>query len=116
MKLNYDIMKKNAGKWKALENIDYNVKADTSFTRDRTGIGDIDVFNKYDGDTIPYPNGYKVVNPYPGQNTIIYNPKTNDLQDLRLDALHLMPQDEVYDALNSQYHYWASGDFYDDAR
>lgn len=27
-----------------------------------------------------------------------------------------MPQDEVYDALNSQYRYWASGDIYDDAR
>lgn len=70
----------NEHKWRALDNVEYNEYPDVSFTRKRTGVGDIDVFSKDDGnhDTLRYPNGYSVVNPYPGENTIIYNPKTND--------------------------------------
>ena len=39
----------------------------------------------------------------PGKDVILYNPNNNDEQDIRLDALHIMPKDATYDALYSQY-------------
>ena len=89
-------------KWKALDKIDYKVIPDTSFTRDRTGAGSIEYFSA-DDPGIRYPNGYYVQHPMPGNDVILYNPNDNDEQDIRLDALHIMPKDATYDALNSLY-------------
>jgi hypothetical protein len=88
--------------WKALDNIDFEAIPDTTFTRDKTGVGDIEYFNpKHPG--IRYPNGYYREHPKPGKNVILYNPNNNDEQDVRLDALHIMPEDATYDVLNTLY-------------
>ena len=89
-------------KWKALDKIDFKAIPDTSFTRDRTGAGSIEYFSA-DEPGISYPNGYYVQHPMPGNDVILYNPNDNDEQDIRLDALHIMPKDATYDALNSLY-------------
>lgn len=89
--------------WKALNNIDYEVIPDTSFTIDKTGTGTIEYFNSKYPQGITYPNGYHKAHPMPGKDVILYNPKYNDYQDIRLDALHIMPKDATYDALNSLY-------------
>jgi hypothetical protein len=88
--------------WKALNNINYKAVADPNFTREATGAGSIEYFPA-DSEGITYPNGYYRAHPSPGNDTILYNPVENDEQDIRLDALHMMPQDPVYAALNALY-------------
>lgn len=93
--------------WKALENLkdytDYEVVPDTTFTRDKTGAGDIEVFKQEYPEGVTYTNGYHKPHPHPGKDVILYNPKTNDEQDIALDALHLMSRDPTYDTLNELY-------------
>lgn len=95
--------KKLIKKWKALGNINFEIIPDTTFTRDKTGAGSIEYFQKEHPEGIIYPNGYHKPHPKPGNDVILYNPNTNDEQDIRLDALHIMPKDATYDALNSIY-------------
>ena len=90
-------------KWKALDNIDYKAIPDTTFTREKTGLGSIEYFAANEPQGITYPNGFHKAHPFPGKDVILYNPKENDEQDIRLDALHIMPKDASYDALNSLY-------------
>lgn len=90
-------------KWKALDNIDFKAIPDSTFTRDKTGAGSIEYFQKEHPEGITYPNRYHKPHPSPGNDVILYNPKENDEQDIRLDALHIMPKDATYDALNTIY-------------
>lgn len=90
-------------KWKALDNINYKAIPDTTFTREKTGLGSIEYFAANEPQGITYPNGFHKAHPFPGKDVILYNPKENDEQDIRLDALHIMPKDASYDALNSLY-------------
>lgn len=92
--------------WPALNNINYIAIADPNFTREITGAGSIEYFPA-ESEGITYPNGYYKSHPNPGQNVILYNPTENDEQDIRLDALHIMPQDLIYNALNAEYRYAA---------
>ena len=89
--------------WKALSNIDYQAVPDSTFTKDKTGVGDIEYFAAEHPEGVTYPNGYHRNHPVPGKDAILYNPKTNDEQDIRLDALHIMPKDPTYDVLNILY-------------
>ena len=94
--------------WPALNNIEYIAVPDTAFTREKTGAGSIEVmFKDTPKEGYTYGTGYKYPHPKPGHNVIIYNPKENDAQDVRLDALHLMPQDPTYDVLRSELAYYA---------
>ena len=88
--------------WPALSNIEYQAIADPTFTRDKTGEGSIEYFAPNEKG-IQYNNGYYREHPMFGHNVILYNPDTNDEQDIRLDALHAMPQDPTYDVLNTVY-------------
>ena len=77
------------------------LKADKSFTREATGVGDIETFVPIKGqgeeyNTTTYSNGYKVQHPKPGTVGIVYNPDTNDEQNIMLDMLHGMVLDPVY--------------------
>jgi GH24 family phage-related lysozyme (muramidase) len=96
-------MTENITPWKALENIEYYAIPDTSFTRSKTGIGDIEYFSAEHPNGITYPNGYHRNHPMPGKDVLLYNPNNNDAQDIRLDALHIMPKDATYDVLNTLY-------------
>lgn len=67
------------------------LKADTSFTKDKTGVGDIEYFSPEEGrDTVTYDTGYKYPHPNPGSYGIVYNPKTNNQESIFLDLLHGM--------------------------
>ena len=97
------ILKGQNGGWKALANINYKAIPDSTFTKDKTGIGDIEYFAADLPEGITYPNGYHKEHPSIGNDVILYNPKTNDEQDIRLDVLHIMPKDATYDVLNTLY-------------
>lgn len=93
----------NPKEWKALNNTQYQAVEDPNFTRELTGAGSIEYFPAT-SKGITYPNGYYREHPNPGNNVILYNPKENDEQDIRLDALHMMPDvDPMYAALNALY-------------
>ena len=84
-------------KWPALSKIqNLKIVPDSTFTRDKTGVGDIETFQpRYN--TITYPNGFKYNNPNPGGNAVVYNPKTNTQDDIQLDLLHTLRRvDPVY--------------------
>lgn len=105
-----DVRYDNGGKvWKALKNIKYRAIADPSFNRFKTGAGDIEYFSAEEPEGIIYNNGYYHPHPSPGEDIILYNPATNDEQDIKLDALHIMPKDSTYDTLNTLYRQEALG-------
>ena len=64
------------------------LKPDTSFTREKTGIGDIEYFSPTQ-DSVRYSN-YTVPHPSIGTHGILYNPNTNTEQNIALDMLHGM--------------------------
>jgi hypothetical protein len=75
------------------------LKADTNFTRDKTGYGDIEFMDtkNLENNTVYYPNGYTVENPNKNGFGIVYNPNTNNEQNIMLDMLHgLKSADPVY--------------------
>tara|TARA_R100000329_G_C7602799_1_gene213789 strand:- start:853 stop:1485 length:633 start_codon:yes stop_codon:yes gene_type:complete len=75
----------------ALRNLgDISVVPDREFTRDLTGIGDIEYYGPEQG-AITYPSGSVVDRPSPrGRHTVLVNPDTNDSQAVALDLLHGM--------------------------
>lgn len=83
--------------------MNYEAIPDSTFTRDKTGIGSIEYFSADNNNGITYLNGYHKAHPKPGTDVILYDPATNDQQDIRLDALHFMPKDHVYGALYDEY-------------
>lgn len=69
---------------------DISVVPDREFTRDLTGIGDIEYYGPEQG-AITYPSGSVVDRPSPrGRHTVLVNPDTNDSQAVALDLLHGM--------------------------
>lgn len=78
-------------KFPALKNLgEVTLKADPSYTTEKTGKGDIEYFSPTQ-DTVSYKNfTYNVPHPKMGTHGIVYNPKTNDEQDIALDMLHGM--------------------------
>lgn len=71
---------------------------DSNFTKDKTGVGDIEYFgNENEGrQSVIYENGYEYKHPKPGTHGIVYNPETNNEQNIMLDMLHGMTKDETY--------------------
>ena len=69
---------------------DVSVVPDREFTREVTGIGDIEYYGPEQG-AITYPSGSVVDRPSPrGRHTVLVNPDTNDAQSVALDLLHGM--------------------------
>lgn len=89
--------------WKALNNIYYEAYPDTSFTRENTGVGSIEAYPKgsYIGENYPGTE-WLSFSPNPAVNALRYDPASNDAQDIRLDALHFMPDDPTYDVLRQE--------------
>lgn len=75
----------------ALRNLgDVSVVPDREFTREVTGIGDVEYYGPDQG-AITYPSGNVVDRPSPrGRHTVLVNPDTNDAQNVALDLLHGM--------------------------
>jgi hypothetical protein len=67
---------------------DISVVPDKGFTRELTGMGDIEYYGPEQG-AITYPSGNVVDRPSPrGRHTVLVNPDTNDSQSVALDLLH----------------------------
>lgn len=79
---------------------DYTIIADPTFTRDKTGAGEIEYFNEPE---ITYANGYKKANPVKGPS-LVYNPNSQTEEDIKLDLLHHYREyDPVYQDLLKDY-------------
>lgn len=79
---------------------DYNLIADSTFTKDKTGVGEIEYFNEPE---IIYPNGYIKRNPSNGPS-LVYNPDSQTIEDIKLDLLHhYRAYDPVYQDLLNDY-------------
>lgn len=79
---------------------DYTIIADSTFTKDKTGAGEIEYFNEPE---ITYSNGYKKINPVKGPS-LVYNPNSQTEEDIKLDLLHHYREyDPVYQDLLKDY-------------
>lgn len=79
---------------------DYTIVADPTFTRDKTGAGEIEYFNEPE---ITYANGYRKANPVKGPS-LVYNPNSQTEEDIKLDLLHHYREyDPVYQDLLKDY-------------
>lgn len=84
---------------------DYTVVSDPTFTRDKTGAGEIEYFDEPE---IIYANGYRKTNPTKGPS-LVYNPNSQTEEDVKLDLLHHyrkydpVYQDLLKDYTNTQY-------------
>jgi hypothetical protein len=72
------------------------LKADENFTRDKTGVGDIEYFRPNSDSIMEYNSGYKYNHPKQGTHGIVYNPNTNNEQGIMLDMLHGMSVNPIY--------------------
>jgi len=100
-----DVMLNNIySKWPALKKLgNVTIKPDESFTRDKTGVGDIEFFSP-NTPQVTYSNGYVAQNPGVDGYGILYNPSTNDEQNVRLDMLHGMAEaDPHYRRLRNRF-------------
>jgi hypothetical protein len=79
---------------------DITFKADPFFTREQTGVGDIEYMNPKQ-DYVRYtenqdgPNDYWLKHPKPGSHAIVYNPETNNKQNIIMDMFHGQAQPGV---------------------
>jgi len=83
---------------------DVSVVPDREFTREVTGIGDIEYYGPEQG-AITYPSGNVVDRPSPrGRHTVLVNPDTNDAQSVALDLLHGMSDsDPTFSAMLKEF-------------
>lgn len=94
-----DIKSNIESQWASAKNLPfYNITKDNTFTREKTGAGSIEYFNE---PAITYNNGVTVNNPN-SNPTILFDPNTNTVEDIKLDLLHHYREyDPVYkDKLN----------------
>lgn len=72
-------------RWPAIKNTsEYHIYRDPEFTREKTGSGSIEYIRQPE---IKYKNGFVLKNPNETP-TIIFNPDTNTIDDIQLDAIH----------------------------
>ena len=81
-----DDMKGIIGKrWPAIKNTsEYHIYRDPEFTSEKTGKGSIEYIRQPE---IKYENGFILKNPNETP-TIVFNPDTNTIDDIQLDAIH----------------------------
>ncbi len=72
-------------RWPAIKNTsEYHIYRDPEFTSEKTGAGSIEYIKNPE---IKYKNGFILKNPNETP-TIIFNPDTNTIDDIQLDAIH----------------------------
>ena len=83
-------------KYPALRNLgEVVLKADPEFTKDKTGVGDIEHFGTDPTHAqVTYDNGFVYPHPKVGTEAVVYNPNTNNEQNIALDMLHGMPNSD----------------------
>jgi hypothetical protein len=95
-------------KWPALKNMGPSALTANSNLGNGLGYGGVE-FMHPDLTEVNYDNG-TLVNPTPGKNSIIYNPSTEDEQNIRLDMLHGMHQDPKFNQYREQFKQSVLGD------
>lgn len=82
--------------WPALKSVPHHIVADTNFNG-------IETFApnqlKRIWPTIDVTTGYYAKNPFPNENTVVYNPEMLDENDVALDGLHYMHDNPAYEDL-----------------
>lgn len=74
-----------AKRWPAIKNTtEYHIYRDPEFTKEKTGVGSIEYIAEPE---IKYNNGFVLKNPN-NTPTIVFDPNTNTIDDIQLDALH----------------------------
>jgi hypothetical protein len=82
---------------------DITLHPDNNFTRDNTGVGNIEYFGP-EQEEINYPNGFSYSHPKIGSHGIVYNPNENNQQDVTMDMLHGMTKaDSEYSRLRDKF-------------
>ena len=72
-------------RWPAIKNAsEYNIYRDPEYTSEKTGVGSIEYIRQPE---IKYKNGFILKNPNETP-TIVFNPDTNTIDDIQLDAIH----------------------------
>lgn len=72
-------------RWPAIKNTsEYHIYRDPEYTREKTGVGSIEYIRQPE---IKYKNGFILKNPNETP-TIVFNPDTNTIDDIQLDAIH----------------------------
>lgn len=72
-------------RWPAIKNTsEYNIYRDPEYTSEKTGKGSIEYIRQPE---IKYENGFILKNPNETP-TIVFNPDTNTIDDIQLDAIH----------------------------
>ena len=72
-------------RWPAIKNTsEYHIYRDPEFTSEKTGNGSIEYIRQPE---IKYKNGFVLKNPNETP-TIVFNPDTNTIDDIQLDAIH----------------------------
>lgn len=82
--------------WPALQSVPHHVVANPDWNDAIETFAPNDLQRMWPG--IDVTEGYYAKNPYPGENTIMYNPndKTVDQNTIALDGLHFMRDNETY--------------------
>lgn len=72
-------------RWPAIKNTsEYHIYRDPEYTSEKTGVGSIEYIRQPE---IKYKNGFILKNPNETP-TIVFNPDTNTIDDIQLDAIH----------------------------
>lgn len=72
-------------RWPAIKNTsEYHIYRDPEYTSEKTGVGSIEYIRQPE---IKYKNGFILKNPNKTP-TIVFNPDTNTIDDIQLDAIH----------------------------
>ena len=72
-------------RWPAIKNTsEYHIYRDPEYTSEKTGAGSIEYIRQPE---IKYKNGFTLKNPNETP-TIVFNPDTNTIDDIQLDAIH----------------------------
>lgn len=72
-------------RWPAIKNTsEYHIYRDPEYTNEKTGAGSIEYIRQPE---IKYENGFILKNPNETP-TIVFNPDTNTIDDIQLDAIH----------------------------
>lgn len=82
----------------------YMITPDSTFTRQKTGAGDIEYFNEPSINYGSEDSPNIILNPNGNIPTLLYSPQNNSLDDVKLDLLHHYRQyDPVYQDLLKDY-------------
>ena len=113
-----DIMNRLTKDYPILNNIKFRIISDPNYSKEKTGEGSIEYLPQNE-DKVTYSNGYSWTKPkeYKEQAVILFNPNESNYEDVKLDALHVLrDQDPNYSNILQQLKNNISDDYYHAAK